>query len=148
MFFLILIYILPDSDEEVEPEPSKNELQNMVKTLTAKLEDMNTCNDLIAKHGSGLQRALTELESMDSPSEAGSKLKVINERATMFRITTNAMINVSFPVSQWLWYSNMITLCKYVVITVYSYSPHSVTSIIYYKEDYRENLMWSSYCDK
>nr|XP_022340468.1 oxysterol-binding protein 1-like isoform X1 [Crassostrea virginica] len=83
----------PDSDEEVEPEPSKNELQNMVKTLTAKLEDMNTCNDLIAKHGSGLQRALTEQESMDSPSEAGSKLKVINERATMFRITTNAMIN-------------------------------------------------------
>lgn len=120
----------------------------MVKTLTAKLEDMNTCNDLIAKHGSGLQRALTELESMDSPSEAGSKLKVINERATMFRITTNAMINVSFPVSQWLWYSNMITLCKYVVITVYSYSPHSVTSIIYYQEDYRENLMWSSYCNK
>lgn len=82
-----------DSDEEVEPEPNKNELQNMVKTLTAKLEDMNTCNDLIAKHGTGLQRALTEVESMDSPSEAGSKLKVINERATMFRITTNAMIN-------------------------------------------------------
>lgn len=86
---------LGDSDEEVEPEPNKNELQNMVKTLTAKLEDMNTCNDLIAKHGTGLQRALTEVESMDSPSEAGSKLKVINERATMFRITTNAMINVS-----------------------------------------------------
>ncbi|XP_062568739.1 oxysterol-binding protein 1-like isoform X1 [Saccostrea cucullata] len=82
-----------DSDEEVEPEPDKNELQNMVKTLTSKLEDMNTCNDLIAKHGSGLQRALTELESMDNPSEAGGKLKVINERATMFRITTNAMIN-------------------------------------------------------
>lgn len=82
-----------DSDEEVEPEPDKNELHNMVKTLTAKLEDMNTCNDLIAKHGTGLQRALTEVESMDSPSEAGSKLKVINERATMFRITTNAMIN-------------------------------------------------------
>ncbi|XP_048743920.2 oxysterol-binding protein 1-like isoform X2 [Ostrea edulis] len=82
-----------DSDEEVEPEPDKNELHNMVKTLTAKLEDMNTCNDLIAKHGSGLQRTLTELESMESHNEAGSKLKVISERATMFRITTNAMIN-------------------------------------------------------
>lgn len=90
-----MLYILADSDEEVEPEPDKNELHNMVKTLTAKLEDMNTCNDLIAKHGSGLQRTLTELESMESHNEAGSKLKVISERATMFRITTNAMINVS-----------------------------------------------------
>lgn len=99
-------FFLADSDEEVEPEPDKNELHNMVKTLTAKLEDMNTCNDLIAKHGTGLQRALTEVESMDSPSEAGSKLKVINERATMFRITTNAMINVSLQLSVFISFSH------------------------------------------
>lgn len=57
---------------------------------------MTTCNDLIAKHGSALQRALSELESMEilTNSEHGSKAKVINERATMFRITSNAMINV------------------------------------------------------
>jgi hypothetical protein len=37
---------------------------------------------------------------MESHNEAGSKLKVINERATMFRITTNAMINVRL-LPQW-----------------------------------------------
>ncbi|XP_060080421.1 oxysterol-binding protein 1-like isoform X2 [Ylistrum balloti] len=83
----------PDSDEEEAPEPDKNELQNMLKTLASKLEDMNTCNDLISKHGSGLQRALTELETLNNTEDAGSKLKVVNERATMFRITSNAMIN-------------------------------------------------------
>ncbi|KAK3084224.1 hypothetical protein FSP39_010268 [Pinctada imbricata] len=82
-----------DSDEEDEPKPDKNELPNILKTLTAKLEDMNTCNDLILKHGNGLQKALSEVESLDNPTEAGSRLKVINERATMFRITSNAMIN-------------------------------------------------------
>ncbi|XP_021344326.1 oxysterol-binding protein 1-like, partial [Mizuhopecten yessoensis] len=81
------------SDEEEAPEPDKNELQNMLKTLASKLEDMNTCNDLISKHGSGLQRALTELETLNNTEDAGSKLKVVNERATMFRITSNAMIN-------------------------------------------------------
>ncbi|XP_071179545.1 oxysterol-binding protein 1-like isoform X2 [Mytilus edulis] len=84
-----------ESDEEDQPQPDKNELQNTVKLLGSKLEDMTTCNDLIAKHGSALQRALSELESMEilTNSEHGSKAKVINERATMFRITSNAMIN-------------------------------------------------------
>ena len=75
-------------------KPDKNELPNILRTLTAKLEDMNTCNDLITKHGSGLQRALSELESMGNAADVGSRLKIINERATMFRITSNAMINV------------------------------------------------------
>ncbi|VDH95328.1 oxysterol-binding protein 1 [Mytilus galloprovincialis] len=84
-----------ESDEEDQPQPDKNELQNTVKLLGSKLEDMTTCNDLIAKHGSALQRALSELESMEilTNTEHGSKAKVINERATMFRITSNAMIN-------------------------------------------------------
>ena len=82
-----------ESDEEEEPQPDRNELQNKVKLLMSKLEDMKTCNDLIAKHGSALQRALSELESMEIVSDHGSKAKVVNERATMFRITSNAMIN-------------------------------------------------------
>ena len=85
---------ITESDEEEEPQPDRNELQNTVKLLMSKLEDMKTCNDLIAKHGSALQRALSELESMEIVSDHGSKAKVVNERATMFRITSNAMINV------------------------------------------------------
>ena len=67
-----------------------------MRTLASKLEDLNTCNDLIAKHGSALQKTLSELEQIDDSVEAAGKLKAVNERATLFRITSNAMINVSF----------------------------------------------------
>ena len=43
-----------------------------------------------------LQKILGEVESMDNPQEILSKVKQINERATLFRITTTAMINVSY----------------------------------------------------
>lgn len=77
-------------------QPDKNELQNTIRTLSAKLEDLNTCNDLITKHGAALQRALGELEHLDHNTDtAAAKIKSVNERATLFRITSNAMINVS-----------------------------------------------------
>lgn len=84
-----------ESDEEERQQPDKNELQLMVRTLASKLEDLNTCNGLIAKHGNALQKTLSELEQVDDPADAASKLKAVNERATLFRITSNAMINVS-----------------------------------------------------
>ena len=37
------------------------ELVNTVKTLTAKLEDLSTCADLIGKHGSALNGSLSAL---------------------------------------------------------------------------------------
>jgi len=81
-----------DKDEIVSPA-DKNELVNMVRTLQAKMEDLNTCNDLITKHGAALQRSLSELEQLDSGQEAVSRIRSVNERATLFRITSNAMIN-------------------------------------------------------
>jgi hypothetical protein len=66
----------------------------------SKLEDMKTCNDLIAKHGSALQRALSELESMEIVSDHGSKAKVVNERATMFRITSLPIFSYKFHIKQ------------------------------------------------
>lgn len=70
----------------------KQELQTMLKSLVTKLEDLRTCHDLIIKHGAGLQRSLTELEQIENPTEALAKSKSVNERATLFRITSNAMI--------------------------------------------------------
>ncbi|XP_023561582.1 oxysterol-binding protein 2 isoform X5 [Octodon degus] len=81
-------------DEESSTSPAdKSELQHTLKNLSLKLDDLSTCNDLIAKHGAALQRSLNELDSLKIPSESGEKLKVVNERATLFRITSNAMIN-------------------------------------------------------
>ncbi|XP_005396336.1 PREDICTED: oxysterol-binding protein 2 isoform X1 [Chinchilla lanigera] len=82
-----------DDDEGSTSPTDKSELQHTLKNLSLKLDDLSTCNDLIAKHGAALQRSLNELDSLKIPSESGEKLKVVNERATLFRITSNAMIN-------------------------------------------------------
>lgn len=82
-------------DEESVSQTDKTELQNTLRTLSSKVEDLSTCNDLIAKHGTALQRSLSELESLKLPAESNEKIKQVNERATLFRITSNAMINVS-----------------------------------------------------
>ena len=69
----------------------------IVKTLSNKLEDLQTCHDLIVRHGQALQRSLTELESLNAsrPTETTTLIKSVNERATIFKITSNALINAS-----------------------------------------------------
>lgn len=76
-------------------QTDKTELQNTLRILSSKVEDLSTCNDLIAKHGTALQRSLSELEALRLPPDSTDKIKQVNERATLFRITSNAMINVS-----------------------------------------------------
>lgn len=87
------VTLLESDDDEDLVQPEKGELQNTLKTLSAKIEDLKTCNDLITKHGAALQRALVELEALDSASEGAPKIKAVNERATLFRITSTAMIS-------------------------------------------------------
>ncbi|KAF4071269.1 hypothetical protein AMELA_G00271210 [Ameiurus melas] len=70
-----------------------SEVQSTLRTLGSKVEDLSTCNDLIAKHGSALQRSLSELESIKPGGETSDKIRQVTERATLFRITSNAMIN-------------------------------------------------------
>ena len=92
-----LNFFLPDDsgDEEPTSQSDRSEIQGTLKILVSKLDDLSTCNDLIAKHGAALQRSLSELEGLKVPVEGGEKIKAVNERATLFRITSNAMINVS-----------------------------------------------------
>uniref|UniRef100_A0A8C9RLD0 Oxysterol-binding protein n=1 Tax=Scleropages formosus TaxID=113540 RepID=A0A8C9RLD0_SCLFO len=70
-----------------------SEVQSTLRTLGSKVEDLSTCNDLIAKHGSALQRSLSELEGVRLGGDTGDKIRQVTERATLFRITSNAMIN-------------------------------------------------------
>ncbi|XP_058053409.1 oxysterol-binding protein 2 [Anopheles bellator] len=83
-----------ESDEEEEDNTANTipseELNLVVRELTIKLENLKTCYDLITKHGAALQRALSELESGD---DLANKTKIVSERATLFRISSNAMIN-------------------------------------------------------
>lgn len=87
-----------ESEEEEEEfdesmASQKNEMQNVIKSLAARLEDLQTCSELITKHGAALQRSLSELESLDTAQDVPTKLKSVSERATLFRITSNAMIH-------------------------------------------------------
>lgn len=83
-----------ESDEEEEDTAANTipseELNLVVRELTVRLENLKTCYDLITKHGSALQRALSELESGE---DLANKTKIVSERATLFRISSNAMIN-------------------------------------------------------
>ena len=65
--------------------------------LTSKLEDLKTSYDLISKHAGSLQKSLTALENYSSGSkdDLPSKVKNVTEKATLFRISSNTMINVS-----------------------------------------------------
>lgn len=85
-----------ESDEEEDDTAASSipsqELNAAIRDLSARLENLKTCYDLISKHGLALQRALTDLENGD---DVPSKTKVVSERATLFRISSNAMMNVS-----------------------------------------------------
>lgn len=82
-------------DEGPVPQEDRALTQGVLKTLAGKLDDLSTCNELIGKHGAALQRSLSELEELRGCSDSVDKVKAVNERATLFRITSNAMINVS-----------------------------------------------------
>lgn len=90
-----------ESEEEEEEKtfqvvPSQ-EITTVVRDLTDRLESLRTCYDLINKHGVALQGALNELRSINLASSdeetVVSRIKIVNERATLFRITSKAMIN-------------------------------------------------------
>ena len=87
--------MLLDDEDDMPYQSDKNEVQSIIKALGTKLEDLNTCNELIIKHGAALQRSLSELEQLEMSTDLVTKTKSVNERATLFRITANAMINVS-----------------------------------------------------
>ena len=47
-------------------------------------------------------RSLSELEGIRVGGDMGEKIRQVTERATLFRITSNAMINVGHPITCWL----------------------------------------------
>lgn len=112
-----MIFSSDDEEEEVTVQTADKsfdptEIANTIKILSSKIEDLTTCNNLIVNHGTTLQRSLAELDHIQSgEGDTSTKMKAINERATLFRITTNAMINVRKPCI-----SHSTSLCGGVVL--------------------------------
>ncbi|RZC40195.1 Oxysterol BP and/or PH domain containing protein, partial [Asbolus verrucosus] len=82
-----------DEEETEEGSGSPEEWSSVVRKLEAQLNDIQTCSDLIQKHWKSLVKPLTEMETNLDPDGIQTKSKEVGERATLFRISTNAMIN-------------------------------------------------------
>lgn len=78
-----------------EDDDSSASGAGVIKPLSTKLEDLQTCNDLVGKHGAALQRAIADLQELEDDQALLVKVKSVNERSTLFRISANAMISVS-----------------------------------------------------
>jgi hypothetical protein len=71
----------PNTTERVE-------LATMNKAFDSKLEDLKMCMDLINRHYQALHRTLADLEQIDKSEATINTIKSVNERATLFRITS------------------------------------------------------------
>lgn len=71
-------------------EGESEDTGGIARELAARFHDLRTCSELVVRHGVALQRSLVDLEIPPSDTT-----KQVSERATLFRISCNAMMNVS-----------------------------------------------------
>ncbi|XP_003427315.3 oxysterol-binding protein 1 isoform X3 [Nasonia vitripennis] len=85
-----------EEDEYQDNDNQKGEHVSTIKDLTERLETLQKWNDILTKRGTILQRALNDLESLETISpDLSTKIKTVNEKATQFKIAANAMIKSS-----------------------------------------------------
>lgn len=134
--FLVLF-----SDEE---EDSNNDQAENIKPLNAKLDDLQTCNDLVGKHGSALQRAIVELQEVEDNPTLFTKLKFVNEKATLFRITANAMISVSEMKFPFCSYVSGVSPCStnHSDLRLLKMTRLQTFSVNYIHDDHRPTVHW------
>ncbi|XP_063541415.1 oxysterol-binding protein 1 isoform X1 [Cydia strobilella] len=77
-----------DGGAAVCAEGESEDTGGIARELAARFHDLRTCSELVARHGSALQRSLVDLEIPPSDTT-----KQVSERATLFRISCNAMMN-------------------------------------------------------
>jgi hypothetical protein len=81
-----------DSDDEESFEAEKNELENMLKALQHKLNELSLSHEFVLKQSNVLNKSLNELESIQTKPEE-STIKTINERSTVYKIAMLGVVN-------------------------------------------------------
>ncbi|XP_050316158.1 oxysterol-binding protein 1 isoform X2 [Anthonomus grandis grandis] len=88
------IRTMESEEDEVEAEESGvSDEPDVLRKLESSLKELEVCGDLLGKHWKNLAKPLSEIESSPDPELLNSKSKEVCERATLFRIACNAMIN-------------------------------------------------------
>nr|CAH7728422.1 unnamed protein product [Callosobruchus chinensis] len=82
-----------EEDEETMESEAGEDWSGLVRKLESQLNELQTCGDVLAKHWKNLAKPLSEMETNADPEALQGKTKEVCERATLFRIATNAMIN-------------------------------------------------------
>jgi hypothetical protein len=81
-----------DSDDEESIEAEKNELENMLKALQHKLNELSLSHEFVLKQSNVLNKSLNDLENIQiKPDE--STIKTINERSTVYKIAMLGVVN-------------------------------------------------------
>ena len=83
--------------------------EHMHQQLTAKLDELFACNELVTKHAHGLQRQLTDLEL--AQLNASPELKQAHEKALLFKISSGTMLGVSLSARIAFACSEILALC-------------------------------------
>uniref|UniRef100_A0AAR5P8P0 PH domain-containing protein n=1 Tax=Dendroctonus ponderosae TaxID=77166 RepID=A0AAR5P8P0_DENPD len=85
---------MESEEDDVEAEESGiSEEPDVVRKLENSLKELQICGELLGKHWKNLAKPLSEIESTSDPDVLNNKVKEVCERATLFRISSNAMIN-------------------------------------------------------
>ncbi|XP_056639637.1 oxysterol-binding protein 1 isoform X2 [Diorhabda carinulata] len=82
-----------EEDEEIDDSSDFEDWSGVVRKLESQLNDLQTCSDVLAKHWKNLAKSLGEMETNPDPESLQGKSKEVCERATLFRIASNAMVN-------------------------------------------------------
>ena len=116
--------LLPAVSLSAPTPPFSQELVTTVKNLTAKMEDLSTCSDLVGKHGTALvgslnalkvdkilvrcRKALTlepglklllllsqEFAPPEDKAVVKELIKTVNERSALLKLTSGAMVKAA-----------------------------------------------------
>ncbi|XP_072392952.1 oxysterol-binding protein 1 isoform X1 [Diabrotica undecimpunctata] len=82
-----------EEDEEIDESGDFEDWSGVVRKLESQLNDLQTCGDVLVKHWKHLAKSLGEMETNSDHELLQGKNKEVCERATLFRIASNAMVN-------------------------------------------------------
>lgn len=132
-----------DDDEADEGSGNVEDWSSVVRKLEAQLNDLQTCSDLIHKHWKCLVKPLNEIETNSDPETIQGKGKEIGERATLFRISTNAMINVNYfllgNVSDFIYCFVLFKACAEYLKTAQTHG-HKWVRLLQHEREQRQRL--------
>jgi hypothetical protein len=117
-----------NSNDQIKTSINTNErveLASMNKTFDAKLDDLKMCMDLINRHYQALHRTLADLEQIDKSEATINTIKSVNERATLFRITSTGKYRKSIRFKKYIYiffvlFLAMLNACQELVQLIQS----------------------------